>query len=80
MTTLRTRTRITPWDDQAFVRAFEEAREAVRDTGVTDGPAAAAQVQLWLRGAGYPDARVDVVRTAEEALEHVSHWIVSRDG
>ena len=33
-----------------------------------------------LREAGYPTATVDVIRTAQEALEQTSHWIVTRDG
>ena len=80
MTTLvRTRTRITPWDDAAFARAFEHARDvATREQGLY-GPAAAGMVQQLLRDAGYPMARVDVVRTAAEALEQVSHWVVTRD-
>ena len=80
MTTLgHTRTRITPWDDRDFVRAFEDARAAVTLEGMSDGPATAAKVRRRLHEAGYPDARVDVVRTATEALDHVSHWIVTRD-
>jgi hypothetical protein len=81
MTTLtHTKTKITPWDDPAFVRTFEQVRDAVAREGRGEGPTAAAEVQRCLREAGYPHARVDVVRSAAEALEKVSHWIVSRDG
>ena len=81
MTTLvHTKTKITPWDDPAFVRTFEQVRDAVAREAPGDGPAAAAEVQRRLREAGYPNARVDVVRTAAEALEKVAHWIVTRDG
>ena len=74
------RAKITPWDDQAFVRAFEDARDLTAREGYEDGPRAGARVQRLLREAGYPKATVDVVRTVQEALEQSSHWLVSRDG
>jgi hypothetical protein len=81
MTTLvHTKTRITPWDDPAFVRAFEHARATVTEDGITDIPLAAAEVQRLLRAAGYPHATVDVDRTVAEALDQVAHWVVTRDG
>jgi hypothetical protein len=81
MTTLKgIRARITPWDDPAFVRDFETARERVGVLGIKDGPMSAAKVERLLREAGYPDARVDVIRTVKEALEQTSLWIVKRDG
>jgi hypothetical protein len=81
MTTLtRIRAKITPWDDPMFVRAFETARDNVAADGVPDGPSSASRVEHLLREAGYPQARVDVIRTVQEALEHTSHWIVVRDG
>ena len=81
MTTLvHTKTKITPWDDPVFVRTFEQVRDAVAQEMEGDGPALAAEIQHRLREAGYPRARVDVIRTAEEALEKVSHWTVKRDG
>jgi hypothetical protein len=80
MTTLtRIKAKITPWDDRAFVRAFEDARDDVSRAGMPDGPKAAARVEHLLREAGFPDARVDVIRTAQEALAQTSHWIVTRD-
>ncbi len=75
------KSRITPWDDTAFVLAFERARDEVRT--IDDhpgGPILAAEVQERLRAAGYPHATVVAVRTVEEALEHVAHWDVRRDG
>jgi hypothetical protein len=72
---------VTPWDDPAFVKAFERARDAIEhESEHPDGPKAALEVQHMLREAGYPNARVEVVRTVEEALQHTSHWTVSRDG
>jgi hypothetical protein len=80
MTTLaHTKTRITPWEDPAFVHAFEEARASVVEDGITDLALAAAEVQRLLRHAGYPDAGVEVVQSPEEALGQVSHWNVTRD-
>jgi hypothetical protein len=73
--------RITPWDDMAFVKAFEHARAEVHGAqDEPDGAKAGALVQHLLREAGYPHARVDVVQTVNEKLEHTSHWVVSRDG
>ena len=75
------KSRITPWDDAAFVRAFERARDEVRTLDDhPGGPILAAEVQGRLRAAGYPRATVTAVRTVEEALEHVAHWEVCRDG
>jgi len=82
MTTMvRIKARLTPWDDREFVRAFERARDEIERTGCCpEGPAAAEAVQRRLRDNGYPDARVEVERTVAEALAHVSHWDVRRDG
>jgi hypothetical protein len=80
MTTLvHTKTKITPWDDPEFVRAFERARAVVTEDGITDIPLAAAEVQRLLRQAGYPHARVEVERTVAEALDQVTHWTVTRN-
>jgi hypothetical protein len=72
--------KINPWDDRAFVQSFERARDQTAQDGYADGPKAGARVERLLREAGYPKATVDVIRTAQEALEHTSHWIVNRDG
>ena len=81
MTTMvHIKARLIPWSDPDFVRAFEHARDEVERSGCCPGgPQAAARVQVLLREAGYPTARVEVQRTVEEALEHVSHWTVFRD-
>jgi hypothetical protein len=80
MTTLtRIKAKITPWDDRAFVQAFETARDEINRADMPDGPKAAARVEHLLHEAGYPNARVDVIRTAQEALAQTSHWIVTRD-
>lgn len=80
MTTPHIQAKITPWDDPAFVRAFERARDDVQHSDCCpEGPEAASEVQRRLREAGYPGASVQVIRTAREALEHTSHWIVTRD-
>jgi hypothetical protein len=80
-TTVRISARLEPWDDPDFVRAFERARDETARSGCCpEGPAAAAEVERQLREAGYPDARVGVERSVDEALAHVSHWLVRRDG
>jgi len=77
---VRIKARITPWDDTAFVRAFELARDEVHVAGLPDGAKAGYQVQHLLREAGYPNATVDVIATVAETLEGTTHWLVSRDG
>jgi hypothetical protein len=78
--TVHIKASITPWDDTEFVKAFERARDEAHQLEDADGPMAGAFVQHQLREAGYPNATVDVIRTVAEALEHTSHWLVSRDG
>jgi hypothetical protein len=73
--------RLIPWDDPAFVQAFEAAREQIRDEGLTiNGPKACARAQALMRERGFSQVRVDCERTAEEAMAHVAHWTVRRDG
>lgn len=78
--TVHIKASITPWDDTAFVKAFEQARDEAHQLEDADGPMAGAYVQHRLREMGYANATVDVVRTVAEALEHTSHWLVNRDG
>ena len=80
-TAIDLRVRLIPWDDAAFVHAFEVAREQIREEGVTiNGPEACARVEVLMREAGFPKVRVDCVRTPEEAMAHIAHWTVRRDG
>ena len=78
-TALHIKARITPWDDPAFVRAFEQARQAVADEGTPDGDCGPA-VERRLRASGYPGCTIRVDRTVQEALEHSARWDVRRDG
>lgn len=71
--------RLIPWQDRAFVRAFERARERVVAEGLTiNGPKAAARAEELLGAAGFPLARVEVKRSVDEALAHEAHWTVWR--
>ena len=73
--------RITPWDDPGFVKAFELARDEVHAAEAhPDGAHAGEIVEHLLHAAGFPDARVEVIQTVSEKLQHTSHWVVSRDG
>jgi hypothetical protein len=79
--TIDLRVRLIPWDDPAFVQAFEAAREQVRDEGLTiNGPQACARAEVLIRERGFPRARIDCERTADEAMAHLAHWTVRRDG
>jgi hypothetical protein len=80
-TAIDLRVRIVPWDDPAFVRAFDAAREQVRAEGLTiNDPAAAARAEALIREAGYPGATVECERSVDEAIAHCAHWTVHRDG
>jgi hypothetical protein len=73
--------KIVPWDDQAFVRAVVAARDQLHPAALTlKGPRACARAEEILRAAGYPLAHVECQRTIEEAMAHVAHWTVRRDG
>ncbi len=74
------RATLRPWDDTEFHRAYEAARHQAAEAGAGDGLRAAILVERLLREAGFPQARVQVERTAEEALAHTEHWLVLRDG
>jgi hypothetical protein len=81
ITAMHIKARITPWDDPLFVKAFEHARDEVHEAqDQPDGVKAGAMVQHMLREAGFPNARVEVIQTVNEKLQHTSHWLVSRDG
>jgi hypothetical protein len=72
---------VVPWDDQGFVRTYEQARlRALREGLTANGPKAAARVEQLLRQAGYRGARVSCERTPEQALAHAATWTVARDG
>lgn len=73
--------KIVPWDDPAFHAAYEQARKTVQAEGLPlDSPMAAMRLQVLLRSAGYPYAVVSETRSVDEALAHVFHWLVRRDG
>lgn len=73
--------KIVPWDDAPFVRAVEAARDQVHAEGLTiNGPRAAARAEAILRAAGYRRVCINCERTVEEAMAHVAHWTVRRDG
>jgi hypothetical protein len=79
--TIDLRVRLIPWDDPAFIGAFEAAREQLRAEGVTiNGPAACARAEALIRAAGFPRVRVDCERTPDEAMAHLARWTVWRDG
>jgi hypothetical protein len=71
--------RLEAWDDPAFHAAFEAAREQVMAEEIPlDTQEAALRAQHLLANAGYPEVRIDVDRSVDEALAHVTHWTVHR--
>jgi hypothetical protein len=77
----RLATALIPWDDAAFVRAFEDAYAQVIAEGLLiNGPRAASRLEDLLRAAGYPRVSVRVERTVDEAVRHAARWTVRRDG
>jgi hypothetical protein len=70
---------LIPWDDPAFVAAFERASDSMRDRGVgLETPAACQALERLLRAEGYPDVRVDCDRDVAEALSHQARIVVHR--
>jgi hypothetical protein len=75
----RVELKIVDWDDVAFREAVDRAWIVIRNGAVdVDSTTAAAHLQLLVRGAGYPQAIVDVHKTVDEALAHVAHFEVRR--
>lgn len=81
-TELRLEAKLVPWDDPAFVAAFERVRVTLQAEGALNGScqAAALRAQELLRQAGFPAATVECVRTVDDVLHRTAHWIVRRDG
>ena len=76
----RVELKIVDWDDVPFREAVDLAWDTIRHGSVDiDSTTAAAHLQLLLRGAGYPQATVDVHKTVDEALAHVAHFEVRRE-
>ena len=75
------KTCLVPWDDAAFRSAFKEALVTVRRTELDlDAPSTADRLERELRSSGYGAARVRYWRSVAEALQHVAHWEVRRNG
>lgn len=75
----RVELKIVDWDDVAFRQAVDRAWSTIRQGAVdVDSTTAAAHLQLLVRGAGYPQATVDVHKTVDEALAHIAHFEVRR--
>jgi hypothetical protein len=75
------KTRLMPWDDRGFVLAYERAHAEVEASGCCpESLEAAVRVEHLLCERGYPRAAIEVERSVDEALEHVAHWTVRRDG
>ncbi|MER3418290.1 MAG: hypothetical protein C4343_04105 [Chloroflexota bacterium] len=81
-TELRLEAKLVPWDDPAFIAAFERVRATLEAEGALNGScqAAALGAQELLRQAGFSAATVECVRTVEDVLRRTAHWIVRRDG
>ena len=71
---------IVDWDELPFREAVEAAWGRIRHGSVdADSTTAAAHLQMLVRAAGYPTAVVEVHRTVDEALSHISHFEVRRE-
>lgn len=76
----RVELKIVDWDDLPFREVVEDAWGRIRHGSVdADSTTAAAHLQLLVRASGYPTAVVEVHRTVDEALAHVSHFGVRRE-
>jgi hypothetical protein len=82
VTDVRVRVAIAPWTDGSFVHAVEDVLSRVTEMDeveLSSGDAVEMAERL-LRAEGYPSARILDRRSVEEALHHVTHWSVLRDG
>jgi hypothetical protein len=79
---VRVRMSIVPWTDVDFVHAVENAwvQVSLCPDIESSSLAAAAMAESLLRESGFPGACVIDCRTIDEALRHVAHWQVVRDG
>lgn len=79
---VRLRMSISPWTDASFVRAVEEASKRVRlcEDVELSSVAGAEMAETILRDSGFSRARVIDCRSYDEALRHIAHWQVNRDG
>jgi len=76
----RVELKIADWGDVPFREAVDRAWDTIRHGSVDiDSTTAAAHLQLLLRGAGYPQATVDVHKTVDEALAHIAHFEIRRE-
>jgi hypothetical protein len=72
---------VSPWDDPAFLAAFDRACADVVAGGLTlDEPRGQLALQTALRADGYPRAIVVCERSVDEALAHTGRCIIRRDG
>ena len=82
MVAVRLRLSIAPWTDRAFVRTVEDICSRLTASPEVDiaSIAGAVTAERLLRDRGWPRARVMDRRTIDDALGHVGHWSVFRDG
>jgi hypothetical protein len=78
---VQVKVKLVPWDDPAFVSAFESAAAVIESQGLRlDAPDGALALQRQLRMTGFPNATCYCERTVEEALAHQTRCVVTRDG
>jgi hypothetical protein len=82
MMEVRARVTISPWTDVEFAGRVREVMAELRlSPAVVLGTGQGAVLaQRLLRERGYARARVIDVRDSDEAVRHVAHWLVVRDG
>ena len=82
MLEVRARVSVTPWTDVDFASAVRQIVQEVRlspDIVLGTGKGAIVAQRL-LRERGYEHARVIDARDVDEAISHIAHWRVLRDG
>jgi hypothetical protein len=78
---VRVKVKLIPWDDRAFVAAFETAAASIESQGLRlDAADGALALQRELRASGFPNATCYCERTVEEALAQQARCVVTRDG
>jgi hypothetical protein len=73
--------RLIPWDDRAFVQAYERAAAELAAMGMSlEHAHAPIELERRLRRDGYPAATCYCERTVDLALAGRARCVVSRDG
>lgn len=80
MIELRVKIHVIPWDDPEFHEAVGDAWDHLQEGHVPlEARDAAVIAESDLHESGYPEARIEYERTADEVMHGTAHWTIHRD-